>query len=447
MAQDLTGLLGGALLPAAQPITPTSAQDYTRIMQEANKGFSQAVGGMFGVDTRTTPEFVQEEVAKLNPESVEDQAKIVELVGKINPAGAVALKSAFAKKAAEKDILTAQTTAKTEQAEAIAQGLETTYPQLAASIRLGNPDALKKGVDILGSTDTADRYKVVGNNVFDVVNEKFVESPDNNKEHDIKETWSEEKQANVIQWTEKGNPNIVVKELLAAKDIATQSVFIGKQIKETTEAARAAAIKAASADSIAKRFEETNPVGGIFSTAEEATKAFLGLQDETSSLKIEANRLITGNAVQNLPRGPASDKDIALVLAGEPPANANWETMASYARGIAKMQRAEQEYFEDKALWFDMYGNETGFATFKQKQVVDEELAGIFGQIPTQATGSDGRVINLRQDLLNNLDDPVEISKVQDALNKANYDINFQELLNKKNKLEKIMQSTNRKGF
>jgi hypothetical protein len=51
----------------------------------------------------------------------------------------------------------------------------------------------------------------VGNNVFDVVNEKFVKSPDNNKEYDIKETWSEEKQANVIQWRKKETPNIVVK--------------------------------------------------------------------------------------------------------------------------------------------------------------------------------------------------------------------------------------------
>jgi hypothetical protein len=130
MAQDLTGLLGGALLPAAQPITPTSAQDYTRIMQEANKGFSQAVGGMFGVDTRTTAEFVQEEVAKLNPESVEDQAKIVELVGKINPAGAVALKSAFAQKAAEKDILTAQT-------NAFENYVAKTYPELTGLVSKG----------------------------------------------------------------------------------------------------------------------------------------------------------------------------------------------------------------------------------------------------------------------------------------------------------------------
>jgi hypothetical protein len=150
MAQDLTGLLGGALLPPVQP-----AMSYEQSMMqrgaEYGKGFRQGAGGMFGVDTRTTPEFVQEEVAKLNPESVEDQAKIVELVGKINPAGAVALKSAFAKKAAEKDILTAQTKAKTEQAEAIAQGLETTHPQLAASIRLGNQAAMTKGIEILGA--------------------------------------------------------------------------------------------------------------------------------------------------------------------------------------------------------------------------------------------------------------------------------------------------------
>ena len=101
MAQDLTGLLGGALLPAAQPITPTSAADYTRIMQEANKGFRQGVGGMFGVDTRTTPEFVQEEAVKLDPTKVEDQAKLVELIGKVDPSRALALKSAFAQKAQE----------------------------------------------------------------------------------------------------------------------------------------------------------------------------------------------------------------------------------------------------------------------------------------------------------------------------------------------------------
>ena len=313
---DYAGLLTGISGQNQQidPFSlPTAAQQRMAFGAQQAQGMQRAGEGLFGMPSQQNPvDMAKTELIKLDKNDPEYQQKFIKLLGIADPAKAAELRQELIKK----DETTAQTTAKTAQAEAVAQGLETTYPQLAASIRLGNPDALKKGVDILGSTNTADRYKVVGNNVFDVVNEKFVKSPDNNKEYDIKETWSEEKQANVIQWTEKGNPNIVVKELLAAKDIATQSVFIGKQIKETTEAARAAAIKAASADSIAKRFEETNPVGGIFSTAEEATKAFLGLQDETSSLKIEANRLITGNAVQNLPRGPASDKDIALVLAG-----------------------------------------------------------------------------------------------------------------------------------
>jgi hypothetical protein len=127
MAQDLTGLLGGALLPPVQP-----AMSYEQSMMqrgaEYGKGFRQGAGGMFGVDTRTTAEFVQEEVAKLNPESVEDQAKIVELVGKINPAGAVALKSAFDQKSKEQQA--AQQLRNNAIASAKALGLTATVESL-----------------------------------------------------------------------------------------------------------------------------------------------------------------------------------------------------------------------------------------------------------------------------------------------------------------------------
>lgn len=160
MAQDLTGLLGGALLPPVQP-----AMSYEQSMMqrgaEYGKGFRQGAGGMFGVDTRTTPEFVQEEVAKLNPESVEDQAKIVELVGKINPAGAVALKSAFAKKAAEKDILTSQT-------NAFENYIEKTYPELTGLVSKGviTPSNFKQFLD-----DKKDAGTVVKGTTFTVQDE------------------------------------------------------------------------------------------------------------------------------------------------------------------------------------------------------------------------------------------------------------------------------------
>ena len=160
MAQDLTGLLGGALLPPVQP-----AMSYEQSMMqrgaEYGKGFRQGAGGMFGVDTRTTPEFVQEEVAKLNPESVEDQAKIVELVAKINPAGAVALKSAFAKKAAEKDILTSQT-------NAFENYVAKTYPELTGLVSKGviTPSNFKQFLE-----DKKDAGTVVKGTTFTVQDE------------------------------------------------------------------------------------------------------------------------------------------------------------------------------------------------------------------------------------------------------------------------------------
>ena len=138
MAQDLTGLLGGALLPQVQP-----AMSYEQSMMqrgaEYGKGFRQGAGGMFGVDTRTTPEFVQEEVAKLNPESVEDQAKIVELVGKINPAGAVALKSAFAQKAVELVKEKKLQDFSTGQQKALVKYLEANYPSFADAAKGDTP--------------------------------------------------------------------------------------------------------------------------------------------------------------------------------------------------------------------------------------------------------------------------------------------------------------------
>ena len=135
MAQDLTGLLGGALLPAAQPITPTSAADYTRIMQEANKGFRQGVGGMFGIDTRTTPEFVQEEAVKLDPTKVEDQAKLVELIGKVDPSRALALKSVFAQQAEEMRKNKIQSDQQIAERGALADYLELEYGDKAKRLR------------------------------------------------------------------------------------------------------------------------------------------------------------------------------------------------------------------------------------------------------------------------------------------------------------------------
>jgi hypothetical protein len=70
---------------------------------------------------------------------------------------------------------------------------------------------------------------------------------------------------------------------------------------------------------------------------------------------------VQGEAIASLPKGPATDKDIELARLGEPPANADAEYLASYARGIAKIAKHEAEYYKDKNAWYSLHNTPSGF--------------------------------------------------------------------------------------
>jgi hypothetical protein len=117
-----------ALASKQQPLT--SAQDYTRIMQEANKGFSQAVGSMFGVDTRTTAEFAQEEVVKLlqdpnfNQDDPNSQRKLIELVSLVDKPRAAQLAAQFAEKNKNINTVNAQAITRKAPVEDVGGGVD-----------------------------------------------------------------------------------------------------------------------------------------------------------------------------------------------------------------------------------------------------------------------------------------------------------------------------------
>jgi hypothetical protein len=141
-----------------------------------------------------------------------------------------------------------------------------------------------------------------------------------------------------------------------------------------TEEVRDLSSKALRAEELAANFEKYDPVGGLQGSFIEFAKEVSGQQDVISALRTEASRLTTGAAVAALPKGPASDKDIALVLRGVPPANANAEYFASYARGVAKMQKAEAEYKREQLNWLSTKRNYAGFNAHMTKKKVEEQF-------------------------------------------------------------------------
>ena len=78
--------------------------------------------------------------------------------------------------------------------------------------------------------------------------------------------------------------------------------------------------------------------GGAASSTSEMLKTLLGSQDEVSNLRMRFRAVRSSQAVQNLPPGAASDKDIELALSGFPSENANAEQVSSFLRGAAKLE-------------------------------------------------------------------------------------------------------------
>ena len=89
----------------------------------------------------------------------------------------------------------------------------------------------------------------------------------------------------------------------------------------------------------------------------EWTAGITGNQDYISGLRSEYNRLRSQQVVKNLPPGNASDKDIEIAMKGFPPDTADSKYMASFLRGMAKLNQVSAATDSAKAEWVSQNGH------------------------------------------------------------------------------------------
>ncbi len=147
---------------------------------------------------------------------------------------------------------------------------------------------------------------------------------------------------------------------LVSKEGRELSPFIQKKLSEYTDEAVRAANEANRFDVLAGEYEKLNPATGIAGSITEGLKAVTGSQDAVSEIKKKYLAIRASQSVRNLPPGPASDKDIALAISGFPPDNAGIEYMASFLRGLSKLERFNQGFNEFKSQYISDNGSERG---------------------------------------------------------------------------------------
>ncbi len=108
---------------------------------------------------------------------------------------------------------------------------------------------------------------------------------------------------------------------------------------------------------LAGRIESAEGGKGYFTRASQWLADATGNQDEWMQLRKEYTRLRNIQAIKSLPPGPPTDKDMELALEGFPKDTANSETLASFLRGMAKLQQIEASAKSAEAEWVNSTGS------------------------------------------------------------------------------------------
>ena len=180
---------------------------------------------------------------------------------------------------------------------------------------------------------------------------------------------------------------------------------------------------------------------GQLGVAEEVVKGFFGRQDAETLLRTEATALRNSNAIKNLPKGPASDKDVALVLAGELDPYANKETLLAYARGIAKIAAHAEQNLRDQSAWIGRYnGSLDGFSDWQQVQRYEREFASLEDPSFLAEAGIPSQALQIIRDNPNDL--KLRQQFVDSKWNTAKYD--YGQALENYSKAQARLASTGR---
>jgi len=325
---------------------------------------TRSVGGLAGRDMRSNPEILRAELAKVDPNSPNaEEQQLAALVKFGTPEQQVRATQRLTALRKERET-------KEDKTDLVVNMVAKKYGEredVDELIQLASKGSGISDIDALVKTDAisgAERYTPVGKNIFDRQLGTFLVGPDNAKKEYEEVTFTDpETGEEVIQFVNKADPTDIVREIRSiapAGDLSQQAEI---QLREANNEYKSASSRAGSANRLATNLEQLtkNIPSGFRSQVEESIKGFLGEQDLVTLLRTEAQALRIGTAVANLPPGPASDKDVALVLSGTLDANADPKTLAEYARGIAKLAQMESRFHSDQAAWINKYRDVGGY--------------------------------------------------------------------------------------
>jgi hypothetical protein len=134
------------------------------------------------------------------------------------------------------------------------------------------------------------------------------------------------------------------------------------EINKAAVAASASKQQSEQLNSLANRITDIGTSWGRLGSFNEWLKKSTGSEGAVSELRQEFTRLRNTAAIQSLPPGPATDKDIQMALSGFPSDTSDPKVISSFLRGMAKMQDLDASVQSAKVDWMSQNKGSLGRA-------------------------------------------------------------------------------------
>lgn len=116
--------------------------------------------------------------------------------------------------------------------------------------------------------------------------------------------------------------------------------------------------QASQLNDLANQFQTADPTSGAIAHPWEFIKSTMGDQDYVSNLRKEYNRVRTSQAIGSLKGvGRITDKEMSAAMGGFPSDTANPDQIATFLRGMAKMQQFSAQVDDAKSEWMTSVGS------------------------------------------------------------------------------------------
>lgn len=355
--EAIRGFGGTQGMPIPQDPRQRNALERVGVTNPMLQMFGQGLGALTGTDMRSREEQVAETVKGLDPQNPESLLKAAQAMEKYDPVQAAKLRGDAAKLIKEQKAAQAAAAQQEFTNRIVLEKLR----QQGIEIKQGAGGALftiDKNTNTVEQVSGAERKTETQTYIGEDGVTKLSRVIDSQTGETIAELGQVEAKPYEVKGDAENGFSVfldgkLIRQYATAKEVQRANPEIEYILQKQDETGRVSSEFSRSQETL-RKFENISPdeyQGGALGELKSSVYNLYGITDKSEQAKRDFIREKNTQIVESLPKGAASDRDIALFSAGFPPDNASYTEIRNYLEARTRVLAAAKDSGVAFATW------------------------------------------------------------------------------------------------